>query len=57
MIAQFIRTDPKLYNALTSLNWHTVASIYNGSGYRELAKKIGREPYDKSMEKAYNKYK
>ena len=56
-IAKFIQTDPKLQMALKTGDWHTVASIYNGSGYKELAKKYGREPYNISMAKAYGKYK
>lgn len=56
-IAQFIKTDGKLWNALKTGDWHTVASIYNGSGYQALAKRIGREPYNISMAKAYGKYK
>ena len=57
MIAQFIKTDSKLWMALKTGDWHTVASIYNGAGYLALAKKIGREPYNLSMAKAYGRYK
>lgn len=56
-IAQFIRTDNRLWNALKVGDWHTVATIYNGAGYQALAKRIGREPYNISMAKAYGKYK
>ena len=55
-ILKFICTDNRLFAAIINLDWHTVASIYNGSKYRELAVKLGREPYDVSMAKAYNKY-
>ena len=55
-ICQFIQTDSKLKTAIHNKDWHTIASIYNGAGYKELAKKYNREPYDVSMEKAYKKY-
>ena len=55
-MAKFIVTDPRLINALRTKNWHLVAIYYNGAGYRELAARIGREPYDISLEKAYRKY-
>lgn len=55
-IVKFIKTDLKLYNALRNQNWHLVATYYNGGGYKELAKKYGREPYNISMENAYNHY-
>ena len=57
MIAQFIKTDQSLWLALKTGDWHTVASIYNGSKYKELAEKIGREPYNISMAKAFGRYK
>ena len=52
----FILTDKKLLNALKAKDWHLVASIYNGAGYKELAKKYGREPYNISMKKAYERF-
>ncbi len=55
-MVRFIKSIPALYKALKEKNWHLVATYYNGSGYRELAKKIGREPYDISMEKAYKRH-
>lgn len=55
-MVRFIKSMPALYNALKAKNWHLVATYYNGSGYKELAKKYGREPYNISMEKAYKKY-
>lgn len=56
-IAKFIETDKNLQFALRTGDWHRVASIYNGSGYIEVARKYGREPYNISMAKAYGKYK
>lgn len=56
-LIRFIETDKNLISALTSLNWDRVASIYNGKGYKALALKLKREPYDITMVKAYNKYK
>lgn len=55
-ICQFLKTDRKLLIAIQQKDWHTVASIYNGSGYKELAKKYGRVAYDISMERSYNKW-
>ena len=55
-LVRFIKTDPKLYKALQNKDWHTVASIYNGAKYKEMAKKWGRTPYNISLEKAYKKY-
>lgn len=56
-MAEFIRTDPILLDALKRKDWHTVAVRYNGSKYKEMAKKWGREPYDISMRKAYERYR
>lgn len=56
-LIKFIETDPKLLKALKEQDWHTVASIYNGKNYKQLAERIGREPYDISLRKAYEKYK
>lgn len=55
-MVKFIASDPKLLKAIREKNWHLVATYYNGGGYRELAKKYNREPYNMSMEKAYHKY-
>ena len=55
-IVKFIETDPRLKAAIKQFDWETVASIYNGAGYKALAARIGREPYNISLEKAYNKY-
>lgn len=56
-LEKFIATDKTLQSAIRTKNWKLIATIYNGSGYKELAKKYGREPYDVSMEKAYAVYK
>lgn len=56
-VCKFISTDIKLKSCLKSLDWDGVATLYNGSGYKELAKKYGREPYDQSMKNAYLKFK
>lgn len=55
-LVRFIKTDTNLLKALKDKNWHMVASIYNGAKYKEMAKKWGREPYDISLRKAYEKY-
>ncbi len=55
-MAEFIRTDNILYSALKRKDWHTVAVRYNGAKYKEMAEKWGREPYNISMRKAYEKY-
>ena len=56
-MAEFIRTDKRLTNALRSKNWHLVATYYNGAKYREQAARLKIVPYDKQMERAYNQYK
>ena len=40
--------------AIKNKDWNTIASIYNGSGYLALAKKLGREPYNITMAKNYD---
>lgn len=55
-LVKFIATDSVLYKAIKAKDFHTVAVRYNGAGYQELAKKLGREPYNISMSKAYNKF-
>ena len=55
-IIGFINSDKRLLKAIEEKNWDRIASIYNGAGYKELAKKYGREPYDISMKKAYEKF-
>lgn len=56
-LIRFIETDKRLLKALLEKDWHQVAMIYNGAGYAALAFKIGREPYNISMAKAYDKFK
>ena len=56
-IVKFIKTDKNLELALKNKNWSEVAKLYNGSGYKELAKKYNRLPYDQSMQIAYDKFK
>lgn len=55
-IAKFIATSPALLRAIKAKNWHQVAVNYNGAGYKELARRYKREPYNISLEKAYTKY-
>ncbi|WP_257657697.1 N-acetylmuramidase family protein [Parapedobacter lycopersici] len=55
-LVRFIKTDDRLYRALVTKDWHTVATIYNGASYKKMAKKWGREPYDVSLRKAYEKW-
>lgn len=55
-LCKFIDTDKRLKSALERKDWHKVASIYNGVGYQKLAEKLGREPYNISLEKAYRRY-
>lgn len=61
LIARFIKTDPILLKTLQKLkltmsDFDTIAKRYNGAYYKELAADLGREPYDKTMFRAYNKY-
>jgi len=55
-IVKFINSNPKLKKAIQEKDWFTIASIYNGSGFLQLAKRLGREPYNISMKKAYDRY-
>lgn len=55
-MAEFIRTDPTLIDAIKRKDWHTIAVRYNGAGYMKIAEKYGREAYNISMEKAYLKF-
>lgn len=55
-IAKFIATDAKLAAAIKKLDWYTIAYIYNGARFVEMSKVWGRERYDVSMRKAYEKY-
>lgn len=56
-LIKFLETDRCLLDAITCLNWEKVATLYNGKGYKALALKLKREPYDITMAKSYNKYK
>lgn len=56
-LVKFINTDSKLKVSLMNADWATVAMIYNGKGYEQLARKYGRKPYDESMKEAYEKFK
>ena len=55
-ICTFINTSSNLRMALRLRDWGMVARIYNGAGFRDIAKKYNRVPYDESMKAAYAKY-
>lgn len=56
-LIRFIETDPRLAKAVIAEDWHMVATVYNGAKYKELAARLGREPYNISLEKAFKFYK
>ena len=56
-LVRFIDTDPKLVAAIKAHKWITVATIYNGAGYKALANQYGRTPYDKALANAYSRFK
>lgn len=63
-MVKFLITDPILKEALkpksgglTAKDFYTMASRYNGAGFEALAKKLGREPYNITISKFYQKYK
>lgn len=56
-LVKFIKTDTALYKAMKAKNYHLIASIYNGAKYAQMAKKWKREPYNVSLEKAYNRWR
>lgn len=56
-LVKFIDTDKALQGALSKHDWATVARIYNGAGYKALAQKYMRTPYDEAMREAYIKYR
>lgn len=56
-LVKFIQTDKNLQSAIEHHNWTDVAAIYNGKGFRELAIRYHRVPYDKSLEDAYCIYR
>lgn len=51
-IFRFIASKKPLLEAVRSGNTDKMAYYYNGSKYKELAKKLNREPYDISLTKA-----
>lgn len=53
---RFILTDAKFLQAVREKNFHMIAYIYNGSEYKKMAKKWGREPYDVSLAKSTTKW-
>ena len=54
-LEKFILTDKRLHKAFVEKDWHMMAYIYNGSGYAAQAHRLGIEPYNVQLEKAYNK--
>jgi hypothetical protein len=52
-LIKFIETDRRLLRALLEKDWHLVAYIYNGAGYAAQAHRLGIEPYNVQMSKAY----
>jgi len=54
-ICKFIKSDKWLSIAIKYKDWNRITELYNGKGYKALAKKIGRIPYDEAMKAAYNK--
>ena len=61
LIAKFIAANPTLLKTLqkpklTLVDFDTIAKQYNGLYYKELAVKLGRERYDKTMYRAYTKF-
>ena len=55
-LCRFIVNNKKLLSAVRVRSWDIVATIYNGKGFRELAKKLGREPYDITLRNNFLKY-
>jgi hypothetical protein len=53
-ICKFIVTDSKLQNSIKNKDWNMIATLYNGAGYKDVAKKYNRIPYDISMKQAYD---
>jgi len=53
----FIETDRKLKQAMIDRDFHIIAMRYNGAGYMALAYKYGRDPYNISLQRAYEKYR
>ena len=55
-LIKFIETDKVLYQAILDLDFDQIAKSYNGRGYKALAIKLGRVPYDITMAEFYKKY-
>lgn len=55
-VCKFICADAKLQNCLKCADWNGVATLYNGAGYKALAIKLNRTPYDISLREANLKY-
>jgi len=55
-ICKFVSANTSLLFAIQDKNWDKIATIYNGSGYRALAIKYNRTPYNVSMEQQYLVY-
>lgn len=56
-LVKFIESDKNLLYAIEHHNWTETAEIYNGKGFRELAVRYHRVPYDKALEDAYCIYR
>lgn len=56
-LCKYISYDSNLKTAMKDHDFTKIATIYNGSEFKEMAKKWGRESYDISLRKAYEKYK
>lgn len=52
-LARFIKATPALYLAIKTKDFHSIASIYNGKKYKEMARRWGREPYNITLKKSY----
>lgn len=57
MVIAFIRSDATLYRAVQELDMPLIAGIYNGWGYKDLAKRLRIVPYDIQLQRAYDKFK
>lgn len=56
-LCKFIKTDARLMRAMLAEDWTDFATIFNGAGFRELARKYGRVPYNVALGEAANKWK
>lgn len=56
-LIKFILTDQRLIKAIKTEDWNLFASVYNGSGYKKLAQKLGTVPYDEKIRIAVQKHK